>query len=360
MAKKDWLIAFAPIDIVAVGGYVAVSHFKNRDATGDLDYLMDPQYKDDAELKTQLQEVIALVSEEEKLERNWMNDEVEIWATPAAVRQIFAEAFEQNIILFQGDSIRVWAAPFEWALERKMRIVAYPGRERDKRKVDMQDVLAIFKFLRDKRGPLDMEYFRNLNKNGFEQKPDVSHMEKIAAEYRKKYGEDLFSDPSSPAATHASTSYTPANYTTPSYATISYTTTGSASAPAGGSGTGEWSEWTWNMDRGCYSRYRKNNALPGGYEYEYDDIAMAASDKGKGKEKESYVGEGSTATTSHPSDYYYVKDKEYYYYKDGQTEKLTGCPANQWVWNEKGWKEGHGYKWRKFKGKGEKRVVEYE
>ncbi|CZT48537.1 uncharacterized protein RSE6_09246 [Rhynchosporium secalis] len=192
MEKKDFLAAFAPINVVTVGGYLAVTYFGNREATGDLDYMIEPQWANDDEIKSPLKEAIILVAEEEKFEYDWMNDDLAIWATAEASKSLFERAYEQNILLFDGQCLKVWAAPLEWALERKLRRIAFA--ERGDKTVDLDDALTLFKYFRDsKKGPLDMEYFRNLNMNGFDLNPRVKDMEKVAAEYRQLYGEDLFS-----------------------------------------------------------------------------------------------------------------------------------------------------------------------
>ena len=66
-----------------------------------------------------------------------MNDGLEIWASPTASKTIFDRAYAQNIILFDGKSLKVWAAPFEWALERKLRRIAFSDRV--EKNVDMED-----------------------------------------------------------------------------------------------------------------------------------------------------------------------------------------------------------------------------
>ncbi|RDL35155.1 Uncharacterized protein BP5553_07086 [Venustampulla echinocandica] len=191
MGDNDFLATFAPIDVVTVGGYLAVTYFKNREATGDLDYMIDPQWAQDDEIKFPRKFAIKSVAKKEKFEFDWMNDGLEIWTTPAASKTIFERAYEQNILLFDGQSIRVWAAPLEWALERKLRRTAYS--ERGSKTVDMEDALALFKHFRDANGgPLDMESFRNLNLNGFDLVPEHNHMEKVAARYQDMYKEELF------------------------------------------------------------------------------------------------------------------------------------------------------------------------
>jgi len=261
MTKSNFLTAFAPIDVVTTGGFLAVTYFKNREATGDLDYMIDPQWAQDDEIKTPFKEAIESVAEKEKFEDDWMNDELRIWTTPKARETIFARAYQQNILLFDGQSLRVWAAPLEWALERKIRRVAFS--ERGEKKVDMEDALVLFKHFREaNKGPLDMEYFRNLNMNGFDLVPELHYMEKIGAEYRDMYDEDLFCSSTAPAA---------------SYATSSYPTVSAVSSTAGPMDAltdthiiqpdTDWTQWEWTDEHNRNYRWRMRN---GEVEYDYD------------------------------------------------------------------------------------------
>ena len=43
IGKDLWLTAFAPFTFIAAGGFFAVSYFKSRESTGDLDYLLKSQ-----------------------------------------------------------------------------------------------------------------------------------------------------------------------------------------------------------------------------------------------------------------------------------------------------------------------------
>lgn len=167
--------------------------------TIDLDYIIEPQWEKDLEIKEPLQAAILRVALREQFEFDWMNSEMTIWASGATRETIFEKAFAQNIELFDGQFIQVWAAPFECQLEQKIRRVSYSYSSGEvvanKRLTDMVDVLVLFKHFETLNNgePLDMEYYRTLNTNGFDREPGPRHMATIAAKYRSKYNEDLFS-----------------------------------------------------------------------------------------------------------------------------------------------------------------------
>ena len=53
-----------------------------------------------------------------------------------------------------------------------------------------------------------------------------------------------------------------------------------------------------------------------------------------------------------PEQYYYVKDKTYYFYDGVQHIRKYPCPKNVWVLNENGWSEtDRKKKWRSHDGK---------
>ena len=147
------VVAFAPITMVAAGGGVlAVMHLNSRAATGDLDFLLDPEWAFDDDIRSPLNEAIQKVARNLVFNKQWANEDMAVLVTSSARRLLFTEAEKQNVVLFDGKNIRVLAAPIEWALER----------------------------------------IRKLNANGFDIVPDDTAMERVAEEYRKRYGEDIF------------------------------------------------------------------------------------------------------------------------------------------------------------------------
>lgn len=52
LGENPFLAAFAPITLMASGGFFAMIHFQTRKTTEDLDYIVDPGWADDEEIKT--------------------------------------------------------------------------------------------------------------------------------------------------------------------------------------------------------------------------------------------------------------------------------------------------------------------
>ncbi|CAG8927397.1 unnamed protein product [Penicillium salamii] len=192
LAGNPWIVAFAPIQLITAGGFLAVSYLKSRESTGDIDFLFDIEFAGDKEIRTAFKEAVVDVAEQTGFHREWINDSMSIFVTSKTRQQLFDQALEQNITLFKGESIELRAAPIEWALERKLRRIHAGDRDR-KAEFDIADAIAILKYMRtQKNGPLDEEAIRTMNMNGFDVIPDHRTMKRVADEYRNVHGEDIF------------------------------------------------------------------------------------------------------------------------------------------------------------------------
>ncbi|EEQ30553.1 hypothetical protein McanMca71_000743 [Microsporum canis] len=192
MGKNEMVVAFAPIRLIAAGGFLAVMLLQNRTATGDLDYLIEPEWATDIDIQKPLKDAIVKVSRDLDYNIEWANEDLSLFVTMDARDYLFSKAKEQNIVLFKGAYLIVLAAPIEWALERKIRRIHAADRGR-KTKFDLSDCLAMLRYLRGQQnGPLDREHIRTLNVNNFDIMPDEKTMDIIATAYREKFDEEIF------------------------------------------------------------------------------------------------------------------------------------------------------------------------
>ncbi|KKK17502.1 hypothetical protein P175DRAFT_0491819 [Aspergillus ochraceoroseus IBT 24754] len=192
LGKFDFIVAFAPIKLITVGGFLAVNYLKNRESTKDMNYLLDPEWANDDDIKKPLEQAIFRVSKRLQCSENWANEDVAFYVTKETRMHLFKKAQKQNIILFRGDHLIILAAPIKWALKRKIRWMFAANRDK-KADLDMSDILAMLKCIRDRKGrPLNREHLRTQNANPFDIVPDASSMEHIAGAYREKYKEEIF------------------------------------------------------------------------------------------------------------------------------------------------------------------------
>ncbi|KAK2742766.1 hypothetical protein FQN55_007707 [Onygenales sp. PD_40] len=192
LGKDVFIAAFAPIKVIAAGGYFAITYLHNRSATTDLDYLSDPEWASDNDIKQPFNKAIVKVGRALDYNEEWVNEDLALFVTSETRKQLFKRAEEQHIVLFQGTNLIVLAAPIEWVLERKMRRIHTGDRGR-KAELDMSDALTLLKQMKDKNGsPLDREYIRTLNANSFDVLPDEGTMRRVAVAFREKYREEVF------------------------------------------------------------------------------------------------------------------------------------------------------------------------
>ncbi|KAL4884389.1 hypothetical protein BJY04DRAFT_215359 [Aspergillus karnatakaensis] len=192
LGKFDFIVAFAPIKLITAGGFLAVNYLKNRDTTKDLNYLLDPEWATDEDIKKPLEQAISRVAKSLQISEQWANEDMALYVTKETRIHLFRKALKQDIVLFRGDHLIILAAPIKWALKRKIRWMFTPGRDR-KVEVDMSDLLAMLKCIRDRKGgPLNREHLHTQNVNSFDVVPDAAGMEQIAAAYREKYKDEIF------------------------------------------------------------------------------------------------------------------------------------------------------------------------
>ncbi|KAF3480027.1 uncharacterized protein GIQ15_07003 [Arthroderma uncinatum] len=192
MGENEMIYAFSPITVISPGGFLAVSYLKNRSTTEDIDIIIDPQWTGDQDIIPALRDLFTTVGDKLELGEKWLNDDVSLFLTQTAREQLFQAATEQNIVLYEGTNLIVLGAPLEWGLESKLRRV-HTKPDHPKVPTDMQDILAILKLLRDRKGgPLDRRAIRESNVNGFDQLPSEQTIDRVAEAYRKQYNEEPF------------------------------------------------------------------------------------------------------------------------------------------------------------------------
>lgn len=192
MGKDEWLFAFSPITLLSAGGFLAVNLFRNRESTEDLDYLIEPKWTHDDDIKGPLRSAMVRTARHLGFAEDWANDEMALFVPDISKQRLFEAAQKQNIVLWEGTNLRVLAVPLKWALERKLRRI-HDETHNSKRESDMDDSLALLKYLRAQNGgPLNMEQIRTLNFSSIEMPPDHATMMTVAAAYRKRYNEEAF------------------------------------------------------------------------------------------------------------------------------------------------------------------------
>ena len=180
---------------MSTGGFLAVAYFKNRESTVDLDYCLDPELFDNEDVKEDIRIATESVAGQLVYPSSWFNDEMTIFAHRSIRPKLFQDSLDQDIVLWQGKRLTIYAVQFEWALERKIRRLSYASSGRSYSS-DISDAVAILHVLVERNGgrPLDREHIRQLNRNGFDVLPDELTLDVIEHIYQQTYKEGVFSE----------------------------------------------------------------------------------------------------------------------------------------------------------------------
>lgn len=78
--------------LITAGRFVAVSYLKNRDSTGDLYFLVDPEFAGDKDIEGALRDVVLDVAERLSYNDEWVNDDMAIFVTKKTRQALFEQA----------------------------------------------------------------------------------------------------------------------------------------------------------------------------------------------------------------------------------------------------------------------------
>jgi len=186
VGESELLMSVAPIRLMCAGGCVAIKYFHVRGATKDVDCMLDPNVDAAEDYRNELLAAIRKVADRCNLTVDWMNDELKLFINRPKRLDLFLQSIEQNIVIYPGSNIVVYAADLEWSLERKLRRIEVAGK--DVRTEDLSDAVAIVRVLKNGGPPLSVEYLSSLNYNGFEFVLGKG-IETAKEEYERVYGE---------------------------------------------------------------------------------------------------------------------------------------------------------------------------
>ncbi len=164
---------------------MSVTYFRNREATEDVDYILDPTIENQAKAEEKLQRAIERVAKSKKLTPDWINDKVAQFAIGATRLPLFQESIAQDIVLFKGKNLIIYAAKWEWSLARKLKRIGSTNRV-----IDIDDAVAILHEInRRNKTPMSRQVAKEFNAIVYS--PIEDHvLDEVARSYKMKYGED--------------------------------------------------------------------------------------------------------------------------------------------------------------------------
>ncbi|TGJ88695.1 hypothetical protein E0Z10_g129 [Xylaria hypoxylon] len=183
--QSEILMAVAPIRYISFGGTLAVKVFQNRENTEDVDILLDPNLEALSIYYDEIQHAISTVTTKGGYENDWFNDACRLFTAREKRPKLFLKSVQQNIAVYRSSSLVVYAASFEYALERKLRRMDSNSLLRD-RSIDLSDTVALIHALRDTH-PLSRDYVQELDLNECGTPVENKVVSLVAKEYLEKY-----------------------------------------------------------------------------------------------------------------------------------------------------------------------------
>lgn len=188
LGRSELISAVAPLRLISVGGFLAVKFFHNRETTTDIDVLIDPNVDADRDYRATVLEAINAVSKAHGFAEDWLNDQLRIFIKDDLRMLLFLESIQQNVLLYAGENLQIYAGHLDFALERKLRRIA---QRQGNRNIDddTSDALAIVHHMVSSNGhPLSREECVGLDENGFGLLIDEAAVDLVAERYLDKYG----------------------------------------------------------------------------------------------------------------------------------------------------------------------------
>ncbi|KAG5982776.1 hypothetical protein E4U55_001382 [Claviceps digitariae] len=191
IASSDLLMNVAPLRLVTVGGCLAVRLCHNREASYDIDCIFDPHVTSFKEYSAEFDLMIQQVACEGGYYKDWLSQQVNIFVSHERRSNLFRDSVHQDIVVYSGKNLVVYAGRLDWALESKVRRVSHSDSRRGQLDVDLPDAAALIHLMRGGGGglPISFQYLRELNLNGFDLPPTEFALREIADCYFKMYGE---------------------------------------------------------------------------------------------------------------------------------------------------------------------------
>jgi hypothetical protein len=184
---SELLVGIAPIRFVTIGGMLAVSLFQNRKTTKDIDFLLDPNVDAVEEYRQEVFRVIRIVAERRGLNEDWMNDELRIFVRRPNRLTLFLQSVEQNLVVYRGRRIIVYAGRLDFALERKLRRINERDQNRP-RDLDLSDAVALLHSLKGDGHPLSWNFVQKLDENAIGMQVGEAGIKAVSQKYIELHG----------------------------------------------------------------------------------------------------------------------------------------------------------------------------
>lgn len=173
-----------PVQMLVLGGALAMHKFRSRDATEAIDTILDPRLR---KCQPGIRHCIGQVARtSSNLGHGWMTtDHYEGYFTPEALNKVFNQCAgdqRKKAELYHGTNLRVYAMDTKVALEMKMRRMIEQKRYND---FDLKDVIKFQGTLRQNGVDMSYNQCRTWNSGGKGAQIPVENLEEKLKEFAK-------------------------------------------------------------------------------------------------------------------------------------------------------------------------------
>ncbi|KAK8148598.1 hypothetical protein G3M48_009762 [Beauveria asiatica] len=170
IGKSKNISKIKPVQLLSAGGFVAVTLFRNRFATEDIDYIINPDTPNVDKIMDKFQAAI---------------ERMEIFVTGRNRQSLFRDSVTQNVVLWRGANLIIYAAKWEWTMARKLKRIGSENR-----KIDLSDAVEILaKMVQENGGPLALETVQSWDTIVYTPL-DMAAIKRVADAYRERWGVD--------------------------------------------------------------------------------------------------------------------------------------------------------------------------
>lgn len=166
---------------------MSLTVLKNRVATADIDYILDPATKNEAKMNEKLKRAIRAVASAKGYHPEWVNDRVTGFVYDDTAGPLVQRSVQQHVLLYRSKNLNVFAVEWEWSLARKLRRVATQNRD-----VDIDDAaVTLHKIVQQRGHPMERQEAKDYWKIVKSAIEDRS-IDLVNTRYREHFGTDGF------------------------------------------------------------------------------------------------------------------------------------------------------------------------
>ncbi|KAL9103242.1 MAG: hypothetical protein Q9163_001693 [Psora crenata] len=175
------------LTIIAVGGAVNVMLLQSRHFTHDVDYF-GTNLGDDERMLLHNAARYAEQNSQTPLGGEWFNNQTLLCLPPDIHRTVTQEAFQQNEVMYDGVGLKILAAPWNYAMCRKMNRLKLRDNVQP---YDLSDAVAYLHYYIQGYGnvPVNQATVKEWCQN-YQTEASDSIIKAVNREYRRRYGTD--------------------------------------------------------------------------------------------------------------------------------------------------------------------------